>query len=230
MNVASLHIPILHTWWGKNRVSCTQLSVICSVLSTLRYLCFCCYFSHIAWTEISVDGFLFMLEFPSWDRNRCFPSCLVVHKAGSAGQTWGDGSLTVFSHGRVRSVILPGSSTAAPEADPEYLGHPYSSLPTCLHFPPQDQGSRRPDDGGAGFSLRLRETWCPLPMGFIWPTQDQKGCAVKQSKLHRLGWKVLDHNLTYTQNNYSTATFTQHPSIYSKLCILALFNGWKETP
>lgn len=197
-------------------LSCTP-SVICSILSTLYYLCFCCYFSQIAWTPLS---FLFMLIFPSWDRNRCFPSFLMLPKAGSAGQNWGDGSFTVFSHGRVRLVTLPGSSTAATEAE---LGHPYSSLPTCIHFPPQDQGPRRPDDGGAGFSLRLRETWCPLPTGFIWPTQDQKGCA-------DLGWKVPDHNLIYTdtQNNSSTATFTQHPSIYSKLCIVALFKGRKR--
>lgn len=136
----------------------------------------------------------------------------------------------MFSHGRVRSVTLPGSSSAAPEADPEHLGHPYLVLPTCTHSLPQDQGPRQPDDGGAGFSLRLRETSCPLPMGFISPTPDQKGCAAKHSKLHRLGWKVPDHKHTYTgaQNNTSTATFTQHPSIYSILCVLVLFNGCKN--
>ena len=136
----------------------------------------------------------------------------------------------MFSHGRVRSVTLPGSSSAAPEADPEHLGHPYSVLPTCTHSPPQDQGPRHPDDGGAGFSLRLRETSCPLPMGFISPTQDQKGCAAKHSKLQRLGLKVLDHKHKYTgtQKNSPTARFTQHPAIYSKLCIPVPFNGCKK--
>lgn len=86
--------------------------------------------------------------------------------AGSAGQIWGDGSLAVFSHGRVRSVALPGPSSAAPEAGPEHLGHPYSVLPTCTHtLSPQDQGRRRPDDGGAGFSLRLREKSVPSANG-----------------------------------------------------------------
>lgn len=71
-------IPHLYSWRGKNRVSCAQLSVICALHSTLYYLCFLCYFSHTAWTQISVHGFLSMLIFPSWDRNRCFPSFLVV--------------------------------------------------------------------------------------------------------------------------------------------------------
>lgn len=42
-------------------------------------------------------------------------------------------AFAVFSRGRVRSVTLPGWSSAAPEAGPEHLGHPYSVLPTCTH-------------------------------------------------------------------------------------------------
>lgn len=76
MNVATFHSPALFLV-GKNRVSCAQLSVI---LSTLYYHCFfcVCYISHTACAQISVHGFLSMLIFPSWDRNRCFPSVLVV--------------------------------------------------------------------------------------------------------------------------------------------------------
>ncbi len=84
------------------------------------------------------------------------------------------------------------------EAGSEHLGHPYSVLPTCTHSHRRIKVEGGQMTGGAGFSLRLRETWCPLPMGFICPSQDHKGCAAKHSKLHRLGWKVPDHKHTHT--------------------------------
>lgn len=115
---------------------------------------------------------------------------------GSAGQICGDGSHVVFSHGRVRSVTLLGSISTAPKAGPVHLGHPYLLLPTLHTLPPQHQGPRRPDDGGAGFSLRLRKTLCLLPMGFKCPTQDQKGCESEHSKLYRRDSNVLDHKHT----------------------------------
>lgn len=131
-----------------------------------------------------MHGFIFTIIFPSWDRNRCFPSFLMLPKARSAGQSGGDGSFPVFSHGRVRLVTLPGSSTAAPEAE---LGHPYFSLPTCIHFPPQDQGPRRPDDGGAGFSLRLRKTWCPSANGVHMTYSGSKGLCSQAQLITQTG-------------------------------------------
>lgn len=206
-------IPLLYSWWCKNRVSYPQLSVICSLLSTLYYLCVF-FVTFPIQPELSVHGFLFMLIFPSWDRNRCFPSFLVVRMQDL--RRWQPRSVFSWQGAVGYSAWLKlSSSRGRPRAPwPPVLGSAHMHT-----LPPQDQGRRRPDDGGAGFSLRLRETWCPLPMGFICPTQDQRGRAAKHSKLHRLGWKVPDHKHTYkgTQNNTSTATFTQHPSIYSKL-------------
>ncbi len=79
-------IPLLYSWWSKNRVRYPQLSVICSLLSTLYYLCVFLLLSHTVWTQISVPGFLFMLIFPSWDRNRCFPSFLAVRMQDLLGR------------------------------------------------------------------------------------------------------------------------------------------------
>lgn len=203
--------PFLYSWWGKNRVSCPPLPVICSLLSTLHYLsCF----SHTACARISVHGFLFMLIFPSWDRNRCFPSILGGAHAEAAGQIWGDGSLrSVFSwQGAVgySAWLELSSSWGRPRA-------PWPPVLSSAHMhthPPQDQGRRRPDDGGAGFSLRLRETCCPLPMGFICPTQDHKGRAAKHSKLHRLGWKVPDHKHTQTHTEHHSHCHFHSTSFY----------------
>lgn len=75
------------------------------------------------------------------------------------------------------------SSSGGPRAPwPPVLGSAHRHT-----LPPQDQGRRRPDDGGAGFSLRLRETWCPLPMGFRCPPQDHKRPCSQAQQITQTG-------------------------------------------
>ena len=171
------------------------------------------YFPHTAWTQECIafySGSFFPAKTeigvfpPSWwypcmmcwaELRRWQPRCVFLWQGAVGCSGW----------------LKLSSSWGRPRAPwPPVLGSAHRHT-----LPPQDQGRRRPDDGGAGFSLRLKETWCPLPVGFICLPQDHKSCAAKHSKLHRLGWKVPDHKHTYTQNNPPTATFTQHPSIYS---------------
>lgn len=163
-------------------------------------------------------GLFVLLIFPRCDRNRCFPSILMVH-AGSAGQIWGDGKLCcVFSwQGAVSYFVWLALCSS--------WGRPKSTLATrtqfCPHvhtLPPQDQGRRRPDDKGTGFSLGLRENLCPLPMWFLCPTQDHKGCAAKHSRLHRLGWKIPDHKHTHRHTKHHPHCHLYSASLYTASC------------
>lgn len=210
-------IPSLYSWWGKNRVSWAQLSDLCSFFSTFCYLCFSLSFSHTACTQISMHGFLFVLIFPSWDRNGCFSSFLVVRMQELLGEIWGGGSLAVFSRGRVRSVTPPGSSL-------EPLRQAHSTLATRTRFCPH---AHTPTAGSRSKAARWRGVqgsvwdWGKLGALCQWGSYVQVRItrAVQPSTANYTGWAgryltTNTHTLTHTGtwNETPTATFTQHPS------------------
>lgn len=166
-----------------------------------------------------MHGFSFLLIFPRWDRNRCFPSFLVVHMHDLLGRFEEMAASLCFLSGRVRLVTLSGSSSAAPEAGPRAPWPPVLSFAHMHTLPPQDQGWRRPDDKGTRFSLKLRENLCPLPMWFLCPTQDHKGCAAEHSRLHRLGWKVPDHKHTHRHTKQHPHCHFHSASLYTANCV-----------
>ena len=93
-----------------------------------------CYFAHTAWTQISVHVFLFMLIFPSWDRNRCFPS--LVHTQDLLGRSEEMAALQCFlmaGCGHFFCLLRLSSSWGRPRAPwPPVLGsaHMHTLLTT----------------------------------------------------------------------------------------------------
>lgn len=69
-----------------------------------------------------------MLVFPSWDRNRCFHSSLVLLIQNLQGTFEGMAASQCFLWAGCGRLLC-----LAPEAGPEHLGHPYSLLPTYTH-------------------------------------------------------------------------------------------------
>ena len=88
--------------------------------------------------------------------------------------------------------------------------------PQAHTLPPQDQGRRRLDDGGAGFSLRLRETCALCQWGSDVLLRITRGRAAKHSKLHRVGGKAPDHK--HTQHNCATLPLSLNILIYTEIC------------
>lgn len=131
--------------------------------------------------------------------------------AGSPGQTWGDGSQAVFSHGRVRLVTLPGSISTAPEADPVHLGHPHLLLPTLHTHPLQHRGPRRPDDGGVQGSVRRLEENSVSSANGVQMSCSGSSRAQKITQTRREGARPQTH----TQNTF-TASFPRHHFIHTK--------------
>lgn len=73
----------------------------------------------------------------------------------------------MFSRGRVRSVTLSGTRSAAPETGPRAPWPPALSFTHMCILPPRDQGRRRPVDKGTGFRPQWQENFCPLPVWFL---------------------------------------------------------------
>lgn len=119
----------------------------------------------------------------------------------------------MFSRGRVRSVTLSGTRSAAPETGPRAPWPPALSFAHMCTLPPHDQGRRRPVDKGTGFRPWLEENWCPLPVWFLQYVL-LRITRSKQSSTAAF-WKLPDHKHALRRRNDPPATL-----YYSKLYIL----------